>query len=184
MSRGPRSRQRESWGLRLLGRVQVDGQAVGERVGRDQVRSTIAIQVSRRDADSSVHSWSFSFHSRSFQGQGLPREEAAHKTGENGAAPDSLVVVKWRDLQYNSLPGSHIDRVPYKDLVGASGAGGDAIDAVADAPALERLEGRGRLLVRYSGTEPLARVMIEGNDADEIRRIAEEVAAKIRSHLA
>jgi phosphoglucosamine mutase len=46
------------------------------------------------------------------------------------------------------------------------------------------LEGRGRLLVRYSGTEPLARVMTEGNDADEIRRIAEEVAEAIRTTLA
>ena len=47
----------------------------------------------------------------------------------------------------------------------------------------EEMAGRGRVLVRYSGTEPLARVMTEGNDADEIRRIAEEVAAELQSHL-
>ncbi len=45
------------------------------------------------------------------------------------------------------------------------------------------MNGRGRVLVRYSGTESLARVMTEGNDADEIRRIAEDVAAELRSHL-
>ena len=45
------------------------------------------------------------------------------------------------------------------------------------------LSGRGRLLVRYSGTESLARVMAEGHDAEEIRRIAEEVAGAIREHL-
>ncbi|MFQ5669365.1 MAG: phosphoglucosamine mutase [Acidobacteriota bacterium] len=46
-----------------------------------------------------------------------------------------------------------------------------------------RLRGRGRLLVRYSGTEPLARVMAEGTDLDEVRRSAEEVAAALREHL-
>ncbi len=45
------------------------------------------------------------------------------------------------------------------------------------------MDGRGRVLVRYSGTESLARVMTEGNDADEIRRIAEEVAEAISAHL-
>ena len=50
--------------------------------------------------------------------------------------------------------------------------------------ATQALAGRGRLLVRYSGTEPLARVMAEGRDADEIRRIAGEVADALRAHLA
>lgn len=49
--------------------------------------------------------------------------------------------------------------------------------------ASEEMGSRGRVLVRYSGTESLARVMTEGNDADEIRRIAEEVAAELRDHL-
>ena len=51
------------------------------------------------------------------------------------------------------------------------------------ARAGEEMAGRGRVLVRYSGTESLARVMTEGNDADEIRRIAETVAAELRTHL-
>ena len=46
-----------------------------------------------------------------------------------------------------------------------------------------RLAGRGRVLVRYSGTEPLARVMTEGEDADAIRRAAEELAAALGTHL-
>jgi phosphoglucosamine mutase len=47
-----------------------------------------------------------------------------------------------------------------------------------------RLAGSGRLLVRYSGTEPLLRVMLEGHDQDEIRRWAEEIVAAVKRHLA
>jgi len=46
-----------------------------------------------------------------------------------------------------------------------------------------RLAGQGRLLVRYSGTEPLLRIMLEGRDAHEIRRWAEEIAEAVRRHL-
>lgn len=46
-----------------------------------------------------------------------------------------------------------------------------------------RLAGSGRLLVRYSGTEPLLRIMLEGKDQGEIQRWAEEIATAVRSHL-
>lgn len=42
---------------------------------------------------------------------------------------------------------------------------------------------RGKLVVRVSGTEPLARVMAQGEDADEIKRFAEEMANFIRERL-
>jgi phosphoglucosamine mutase len=47
----------------------------------------------------------------------------------------------------------------------------------------ERLDGQGRLLVRYSGTEPLLRIMLEGQRADEIRAWAEEIADAIKGQL-
>ena len=43
-----------------------------------------------------------------------------------------------------------------------------------------RLAGRGRVLLRPSGTEPLLRVMVEGEDAALVRTAAEEIAAAVR----
>jgi phosphoglucosamine mutase len=46
-----------------------------------------------------------------------------------------------------------------------------------------RLEGSGRLLVRYSGTEPLLRVMLEGRDQAEIGRWGQEIIDTVAQHL-
>ena len=46
-----------------------------------------------------------------------------------------------------------------------------------------RLAGHGRLLVRYSGTEPLLRVMLEGQDEDEIRRWGQEIIDAVKEHV-
>ncbi len=45
------------------------------------------------------------------------------------------------------------------------------------------LRGKGRILVRYSGTEPVARVMLEGEDADRIAELADEVSELIRLEI-
>ena len=41
----------------------------------------------------------------------------------------------------------------------------------------------GRVLVRYSGTEPLLRIMVEGEQASVIQGVAERLAGVVRSHL-
>ena len=48
----------------------------------------------------------------------------------------------------------------------------------------QQLEGNGRLLVRYSGTEPLLRIMLEGQDDQQIRNWADEIAGVVKEHLA
>ena len=63
-----------------------------------------------------------------------------------------------------------------------------ALTSVAPiAAAMERVEtrlaGEGRLLVRYSGTEPLLRVMIEGKNQEQIQAWAAEIAGVVREHL-
>jgi len=57
-----------------------------------------------------------------------------------------------------------------------------AIAATIDAIE-SRVAGQGRLLVRYSGTEPLLRVMLEGRDQAEIRAWAQEIVNVVKEHL-
>lgn len=65
-------------------------------------------------------------------------------------------------------------KVPLDRLPGVM----QAIDA-----ARESLMGEGRVLVRYSGTEAIARVMVEGPQEEGIRLLSEEIAAAIRREL-
>jgi phosphoglucosamine mutase len=57
-----------------------------------------------------------------------------------------------------------------------------AIAAVIDSVE-RRLGTDGRLLVRYSGTEPLLRIMLEGRDQQEIEAWAHEIADAAKAAL-
>jgi phosphoglucosamine mutase len=47
----------------------------------------------------------------------------------------------------------------------------------------EAFGGAGRVLVRFSGTEPLARVMVEGPDPDQVERFSASIAEAIRREM-
>jgi len=61
---------------------------------------------------------------------------------------------------------------------------GDLASVTKATAEVERhLGNQGRLLLRYSGTEPLARVMIEGQNQTEIEGYAQQIAAAIQQEI-
>src|SRR5262245_14134334 len=65
-------------------------------------------------------------------------------------------------------------RVPLEESEGISGAVARAEDALRE---------RGRVFLRYSGTEPLLRILVEGPEGREVHAIADELEAAARSAL-
>lgn len=66
------------------------------------------------------------------------------------------------------------EKLPFDEL--------PSVDAAVRAVE-ERLSHKGRLLLRYSGTEPLARVMIEGENQFEIEDYANRIAEAIKREI-
>jgi phosphoglucosamine mutase len=66
------------------------------------------------------------------------------------------------------------DKKPIEELSGFS----QLVEKVESA-----LDGRGRVLVRYSGTEPKARIMVEGDDEKLIGEYAHDLAEALRRAL-
>ena len=62
-------------------------------------------------------------------------------------------------------------------LASVSGLG----ELVADVE--RRLGGEGRLVLRYSGTEPLVRIMIEAREAAQVHALSQELAAFLEARL-
>jgi len=83
-------------------------------------------------------------------------------TSELQVYPQRLVNVRVRE------------RKPIEDLPGVKAAIRDAEKSFGDS---------GRVLVRFSGTEPLARVMVEGPDLERVEIFADNIASQIRAEL-
>lgn len=102
------------------------------------------------------------------------------------AALQILQIMRQRERPLSELAGQlalypqelvnvHVDRKPPIEETP------ELAKAVADVE--EQLGGRGRVLLRYSGTEPLCRVMVEGENEDAVRRLAHELAAVVEDVL-
>ena len=83
-------------------------------------------------------------------------------TSELQVYPQRLVNVRVRE------------RKPIEELPGVKAAIHDAEKSFGDA---------GRVLVRFSGTEPVARVMVEGPDLERVEKFANHIASEIRAEL-
>ena len=106
-------------------------------------------------------------------------------TGDGIAA----ALMTMRELGGNRLEdAAPMEKLP-QTLVNVEVADREAVkDAAAVWAAVEReseaLDGRGRVLLRSSGTEPLVRVMVEAPTAEEAEAIAERLAGLVRRELA
>jgi phosphoglucosamine mutase len=106
-------------------------------------------------------------------------------TGDGIAA----ALMTMRELDGRRLEDAvPMEKLP-QTLVNVEVANREAIkDATAVWQAVEReseaLEGRGRVLLRPSGTEPLVRVMVEAPSAEEAESTAERLGALVRQELA
>jgi phosphoglucosamine mutase len=102
-----------------------------------------------------------------------------------GLTVGSLVVAGRRPLGELKRVMTRLPQVLRNVPVGRRGDL-DAIPAVRQVIENVRaaLNDRGRVLVRYSGTEPLVRVMVEGEDAAQVEAYASRIAAAIQQALA
>ena len=97
-----------------------------------------------------------------------------------------LAVLKESDQPMSTL-ARQFEPVPQL-LENVRFAGGKPLEdarvkaAVADAE--QRLKGNGRLLVRASGTEPLIRIMADGDDARLVSQVVKELVSAVKKAAA
>lgn len=108
-------------------------------------------------------------------------------TGDGSVAALKLLEVMVRSGKSVSELASCYERLPQK-LVNLEVARKPPLETLARTSALiARIEGElgadGRVLVRYSGTENKARVMVEGPDLDRTGRYADEIAECMASEI-
>jgi phosphoglucosamine mutase len=102
------------------------------------------------------------------------------------AALQVLAVLVQTDKPMSAL-GRQFEPVPQK-LENVRFSGGEPLaakpvkDAIADAEA--RLNGSGRILVRASGTEPLIRIMAEGDDEKLVAQLVKQIAGAVKTAAA
>jgi len=111
-----------------------------------------------------------------------------HNTSGDGliSALQVLAIMRRKERQLSELTADFV-RYP-QTLVNVAVAEKRPIESLAEFSEAVRkvereLDGRGRVLIRYSGTEPKARVMVEGEDASKVAGFANELADGLKRAL-
>jgi phosphoglucosamine mutase len=128
------------------------------------------------------------------QGYNVGGEQSGHvvlsdfnTTGDGLIAALQVLAVLVQSGQTVSEICSMFDPVP-QVLKNVRYAGGQPLetDAVkkAIAAAQEKLGNSGRLVIRKSGTEPLIRVMAEGDNADLVNSVVDDICAEVERSAA
>ncbi len=125
------------------------------------------------------------------QGYNVGGEQSGHIIlADYGTTGDGLVAALQilAELVRSGVPASemlhHFDPVPQL-LKNVRFAGGKPLEAegvkavIAEAEA--ELAGVGRLVIRPSGTEPVIRVMAEGDDAGQVERVVDRICDAVRT---
>ena len=110
-------------------------------------------------------------------------EEYLQRFPELGSNPDTVLELLCSEYELRQgvekypqrLVNVRLDR--RMDVLGA-----EPVRAAVTAAEAE-LAGQGRVLLRASGTEPLIRVMVEGRDEEQVRRLADQIADSVRGLL-
>jgi phosphoglucosamine mutase len=126
------------------------------------------------------------------RGWSLGGEQSGHIIDTRFAATGdgiAAALTTMRELGGRELSGAApMEKLP-QTLVNVEVADRDAVSGAAEVwAAVERegagLEGRGRVLIRPSGTEPLVRVMVEAPSAAEADAVCERLVGVVRRELA
>jgi phosphoglucosamine mutase len=115
------------------------------------------------------------FRDHSTTGDGLVAALQILRIMKQKSQPLSRLAACWKRYPQLVTNIKVREKRPFEELNGV-------LALVAEAEAALKPEG-GRVLLRYSGTEPKARLLLEGSDAAVLQRWSNDISEAVRKHV-